>query len=136
MKRKLIYRVIITPDGTKLVSRHVHDYVSYVDSVSGEEYILDGGLEYCRTSVNEVKAELIEIYEDDEIEVIREHFERGTFDENGARIYKLLKDLDTSHLENILLYNSEVFSKEKAKEVNQIYKRELEYRLSAKKQII
>lgn len=133
MERKLIYRAIITPDGTKLVSRHVHDYVSYIDSVSGEEYIIDGGLDYFRTSVNHVEAELIEIYEDDKIEVIREHLERGTFDGSGNRVYKLLKDLDTSHLENILLYNSEIFSKKKAKEVNSVYKRELEYRLSFKK---
>nr|DAI89645.1 MAG TPA: hypothetical protein [Caudoviricetes sp.] len=56
MERKLIYNAIRTPDGTLLVSRHTHDYVSHIDK-NGEEYFLDGGMGHIRTSINIISYE-------------------------------------------------------------------------------
>ncbi len=47
----LIYNALRTPDGTVLTSRHRHDYVTHIDK-NGKEYMIDGGLDYVRSSAN------------------------------------------------------------------------------------
>lgn len=56
-----VTNAIKTPDGTVLQSRHRHDFVTHHDIKSGERYILDGGLEYKRTSMNEHPAKDISL---------------------------------------------------------------------------
>ena len=51
----LIANRIQTPDGTILWSRYTHDYLEYQDD-NGETYVLDGGTDYQRGSVNKVPA--------------------------------------------------------------------------------
>lgn len=70
MERHLIYNAVRTPDGTILESRHVHDYATHLDA-NGDEYMVDGGFDYLRRSVNKVPAEDLSLYSDEKHEVIR-----------------------------------------------------------------
>ncbi len=80
MDRKVVVSRMRTPDGTILVSKHVHDFVTHKDTKTGEVYILDGGKDYRRESMNSIPGENVSIYSDDPFEVIRENLCRGTFD--------------------------------------------------------
>lgn len=105
MEKQLIYNAIKTPDGTVLVSYHRHDYKSYVDANS-DTYVIDGGLDYIRTSVNSVPAESLAIYEDAPFEVIREYLHRGGRGKKGEEELKfvVLKDIDDDWLQAIIDY--------------------------------
>lgn len=101
--RTLLVSAIITPDGTRLESAHRHDYNAHTDA-NGEMYVIDGGLDYIRTSVNKVPAVNACVYSDDPHEVIRESFKWGTYGKNGDEPLqrKTLDSLDTSHIVAIL----------------------------------
>ena len=109
MEKQLIYNAIKTPDGTILVSYHRHDYKSYVDA-NNETYVIDGGLDYVRTSVNSVPAESLAVYDDAPFEVIREYLHRGGRGEDGKQElkYVALKDINDDWLENLIKYEEEV----------------------------
>lgn len=104
-EKQLIYSAIRTPDGTILESRHRHDYVSYLDT-NGETYILDGGTDYIRRSVNKVEAEDLSLYDDAPHEQIREVVSRGGRGKDGDEElkYVLLKDIDDNWLQAIIDY--------------------------------
>ncbi len=105
MQRQLIYSAWRTPDGTILHTRHRHDYQEHFDAVSKEWYILDGGLDYIRCSVNQVPAEDLTLYSDDPHEKIREVFIWKSYGKNFSQpegVYTLLKDLTDDHLIAIL----------------------------------
>ena len=79
-EHEIILNRIKTPDGTILTSYFTHDYQSYIDK-NGETYIVDGGNEYLRRSVNiEPYEELSVYFSDDERDYpkIRESFHRGS----------------------------------------------------------
>lgn len=101
---QVIANALITPDGTILQSYHRHDYKTYVDTVSGEEYMIDGGTDYCRSNVNKVAAKYISVTMDDPHETRREWFHWGTRGKDGRQplTWKPLKDLDTDHIQAIL----------------------------------
>ena len=104
-ERQLIYSARRTPDGTIMHSRHRHDYQEHFDAVSKEWYILDGGSEYIRCSVNTVPPEDLTLYTDDPHEKIREVFVWKSYGKNFSQpegVYTLLKDLTDDHLEAIL----------------------------------
>lgn len=104
MNDQIIANQILTPDGTILRSHHRHDYVSYIDK-NGEEYMVDGGMDYLRRSVNtKHPAKDITVYSSDPHSVIREAFMWGTRGVGGNQplVRKYLKDLDTNHVEAIL----------------------------------
>jgi hypothetical protein len=105
----MIANRIQTPDGTILWSRFGHDYVEYQDA-NGEFYVLDGGSEDItyRTSVNDEKAKPMQVYSDAPFEEIRKVMLRGTFDEDGKRIWVPLYKLNNSHLQSILDYNKDL----------------------------
>ena len=48
LKDELILNGLETPDGARIFSRSVHDYVCHEDE-NGETYCIDGGLTYVRT---------------------------------------------------------------------------------------
>lgn len=99
---KLIYNAMRTPDGTVLVSRHRHDYVTYTDK-NGKEYMVDGGLDYIRRSAHGDEADLC-LYDDQPHEVQREVRAWGTRGKDGKQPLKWLvvKDMETTHIEAVL----------------------------------
>jgi len=100
---QIIANQIQTPDGTILRSHHRHDYVSYTDK-NGEEYMVDGGTDYLRRSVNKEHPKDMTVYFSDPHSVVREAFMWGTYGKGGNQpfVRKYLKDLDTDHIEAIL----------------------------------
>lgn len=106
---RVIYRELVTPDGTTLISNHRHDYVTYTDK-NGKQYMLDGGCNsgYYRCSANGDE-NIIEITDDNPFEVIREYIRWGrNYDKDMNLLPKTewipLKDLDQEHLETLCLY--------------------------------
>jgi hypothetical protein len=100
---------IITPDGTELISEHVHDFKMHIDKITGKEYAVDGGNEYQRLlgDMNDCKIIFIKVndnFSDEEFELIRENFKWDTRGKDGMSPYKQkkLKELSNSHLQAIL----------------------------------
>ena len=124
MEPILLVSAIITPDGTVLESTHRHDYQTYTDA-NGEEYMIDGGTDYIRRSVNKERATDAFVYTNDPHEVIREAFKWGTYGKYGEQPLemKLLKSLDTEHIEAILLTQKQLKS-----HITKVFEDELDYR--------
>lgn len=111
---QILYNAIMTPDGTILQSKSIHDFVSYEDKVSGEVYFVDGGLAYLKRSVNKVPATELSLTTDDPHDVVRQRFTWGTYgkitegdltkgvDGKQQKKYVKLKDLTDQHIANIL----------------------------------
>ena len=91
-----------TPDGTILESLNRHHYVTHLDA-NGKEYMLDGGLDYVRSSANGDE-EFLTVYVDFPHEMIRLLVKWGTFGKNGDEPYKQIKiaDMSTEHLQACL----------------------------------
>ena len=103
-ERHLILSRMQTPDGTILTSRHRHDYVAHEDA-NGEYYFLDGGNDYQRWSLNKEPMKDLSVWSDAPFEEIRKAALRGTFDENGCRVWRPICELSNAHLANIVIYN-------------------------------
>jgi hypothetical protein len=105
MEKFIVYNAIKCPDGTILESKHRHDYQSYVDK-NNETYVLDGGGEYIRRSINIIEAEDISLYSDAPHEQIREVVSRGSRGKSGREELKyiLIKDIDDEYLEALIDY--------------------------------
>jgi len=101
---KILVNKIMTPDGTILISTHVHDYKTYTDVVSGEQYMVDGGNEYLRRNVNTIPYKELSVYTNDEHILIRNEFMWGTRGKNGDQPLKYvkLKKLTQDHIEAII----------------------------------
>lgn len=122
---QIIASRIRTPDGTILQSRHRHDYVTHIDTLTGEEYMLDGGTEYFRSNVNKVPAEDISVYMSDRHGKRREAFCWGTRGKDGRQplVFKPIKDLDTEHINAILETQHHI-----APWTRELFQAELDYR--------
>ena len=103
-KQRLIYNAIRTPDGTVLVSRGVHDDKEYRDTVWGEEYMVDGGLEYIRRFVTKTPYEELSVHIEDGVEAYRNLFTWGTYGKSGTEPlhFVALADMTTEHINAIL----------------------------------
>ena len=121
---QLLYNCILTPDGTALVSRHRHDYASYVDD-NKETYVNDGGLDYLRRSINKEPYIDMSVYDTDDFETIRLYFERGGYGKNGDEPlhYIKLKNMSDDHIQAVIDYETERGGK-----FIEIYKKEQKYR--------
>lgn len=101
---EIVYNAIKTPDGTIVESRHVHDYVVYNDK-NGEDYMVDGGLEYLKRSSShkENYVDISLIYSDGH-EKIRNSFTWGSYGKSGKEElhYILLSEMTTEHINAIL----------------------------------
>jgi len=124
----IICNAIMTPDGTYLRSYHRHDYKEHLDKVSGETYIVDGGNEYLRRSVNTTPATFMDVYLSDSFETIRRNFAWKSYGKNGELapdgIYILLHAMDTDHIRAILETQTQL----RGSYVEDLMKQELAYR--------
>lgn len=120
----IIRNAIITPDGTYLRSYHRHDYVEHLDKFTGEIYIVDGGNEYLRRSINTSPAEDLTVYLSDPFDVVREAFVWKSYGKNYEHphgIYIKLCDITTDHIRAILLTQRQI----KGSFVEMLFKKEL-----------
>lgn len=124
---RLIKNAIQTPDGTVLESRHIHDYVVYVDKITDEQYMVDGGLYYTRTNVNKVPAKPLYVYLEDDHEVVREAVTWGTRGKDGKSPIKIVKlsEMSTDHIQACLDTQSSMHP-----HYREAFHNELDYRLS------
>ena len=110
----IIRNAIMTPDGTYLRSFHVHDYKEHFDTVSKETYIIDGGNQYLRRSVNGWVAEDLTVTMQDKFTLIRYAFVWKSYGKNYEHlpegIYIALCDMTDDHIEAIL--NTQVHIRE------------------------
>lgn len=106
--REILVNRIQTPDGTVLQSRHRHDYRTHTDSITGEEYMVDGGTDYQRTNINRIGATDLSLYEGAPIHEVRKYFCWGTYGigGKGPLVWKVLKDLSDDHIASIIKYAS------------------------------
>lgn len=96
-----IYRELTTPDGTILVSRHRHDYVTHEDE-NGKHYMLDGGLNsgYFRYSTNGDES-IMTIYAHDDFEIVRKYMYRWN---TNRKEHVTLENMEVDWLDNITLW--------------------------------
>jgi hypothetical protein len=124
----IICNAIMTPDGTYLRSYNRHDYKEHLDKVSGEVYIVDGGNDYLRRSVNTTPAKPMDVYLSDTFETIRRNFVWKSYGKNGEHIphgvYIYLFAMDTDHIHAILETQTQL----KGSYVEKLFKQELAYR--------
>lgn len=121
----IIRNAIMTPDGTYLRSYHRHDYVEHLDRFTGETYIVDGGNDYLRRSINTTPPEFMDVYLSDPFEVVREAFVWKSYGKNYEHlpdgIYIKLCDMTTEHIEAILETQRQI----KGTYVEMLFKKEL-----------
>lgn len=125
MLSKIVANRIKTPDGTILQSFYTHDYKTHLDK-NGFEYMVDGGLEYTRRTVNPKDPhEELSVYDVDPFEDIRKAFHWGTRGKNGDQplTWKPLCELETNHIELIMQTQKQVPT-----HLLNIFKQELNWR--------
>lgn len=124
----IICNAIITPDGTYLRSYHRHDYKEHLDKLTGEVFIVDGGTDYLRRSINTTPATSMDVYLSDPFKAIREAFVWKSYGKNGEHIphgiYISLQDMTDEHLNAILDTQTQI----KGTYVEDLMKQELAYR--------
>ncbi len=128
MTDQIVYNAIMTPDGTIIQSRHRHDYKTHVDSVSGETYMVDGGIDYIRRNINKVEATELSLYSHDPHTKIRENVSWGSYGKDGDKPFRYIKvmDMETDHINAVLQITRLV------PWVKTIFENELEYRSKGK----
>tara|TARA_X000001382_G_scaffold68829_2_gene47883 strand:+ start:651 stop:1040 length:390 start_codon:yes stop_codon:yes gene_type:complete len=102
MTENIISNALRTPDGTIIHSRHRHDYVTYTDA-NGNEYMIDGGLDYVRSSAHGDEEHLT-VTTKHPHELVREECVWGTYGPQGDQplTYKKLSDMSDSHIDAVL----------------------------------
>jgi hypothetical protein len=127
-KEIIIRNAVLTPDGTYLRSYHRHDYRQHLDKFTGETYIVDGGNDYLRRSINTTPAEDLTVYLSDPFEVVREAFVWKSYGKNMEHlpdgIYIALQDMETDHIRAILETQQHI----KGNYVEDLMHKELTYR--------
>jgi len=122
---KVLVSGMITPDGTILYSRHRHDYKEHVDAITGEWMMIDGGTDYVKSSVNNVRAQYISLTTESPHVEIREHFGWGTYGKDGKEPLHemILKDMETVHIEAVLRTQTRL-----GPHITKLFEDELEFR--------
>jgi len=95
---------MVTPDGTWLQSRYRHDYVEYTDA-NGMVYMVDGGLEYVRRSINDSAPPVDKcVYDDAPHGEQRKAASWGTYGKDGDEdlSYVTVADMSTDHIKAVI----------------------------------
>ena len=127
MNETIIRNAIITPDGTYLRSYHRHDYKEHKDTLTGEIYIVDGGNDYLRRSINTLPPISLDVYLSDPFEMIRDAFVWKSYGKNYEHphgIYIKLCDMTTEHIRAILETQTQI----KGNYIEDLFKKELQFR--------
>ena len=123
---QIIRNSLRTPDGTVLVSKHVHDFVKHKDKLLDTEVGIDGGLAYLRRIGSLAFCVDLSVTTKDDFEVVREVFTWGSYGKDGKqpRTEVKLKDMTTEHIQAILDTQRHI----RGTVVEQLFKQELLYR--------
>ena len=123
---RLLRNAIQTPDGTILVSRHRHDYKEYEDA-NGWVYVVDGGLDYHRRSVNHHEPEIDKCVSEGDAphEELRNMVTWGTYGKLGDQPLSqiTIATMTTKHIQAVLDTQKNMYP-----QVRDLMKAELEYR--------
>ena len=100
----LIYNAIRTPDGTIIESRHRHDFVCHTDTVTGERYCVDGGLEYIRRVNWHLDCKELSLDDTEPHEVQRVVIKWGSYGKDGKSPLRLIPvgEMETDHILAVL----------------------------------
>lgn len=125
---QIICNAMTCPDGTFLRSYNRHDYKTHEDALTGETYMVDGGNDYIRRSINTTPATDCSVYLSDSFEMIRQAFVWKSYGKNMEHlphgIYIELYDMETDHIRAILETQQHI----KGTYVEMLFKKELVYR--------
>ena len=125
MTNRLLRNAIQTPDGTILESRTRHDYKEYEDA-NGWVYVVDGGLDYIRRTVNKnAPATDLSLTEDMPHFMVRDYVTWGTYGKAGDQplSYITIADMSDGHLQAVLDTQKNMYP-----QVRDLMQDELEYR--------
>ena len=124
---RILLNRIKTPDGTILTSYNRHNYVEYKDTLTKEVLMVDGGTDYLRRNVGTY--EELSVYDDGSHITRRSAVHWGTRGKDGKQplVYKLLKDLDSDHIEAILKTQHQI-----SDFYREVFMEELKYRFDEK----
>ena len=120
--RQLVYNAVRCLECDELlVSCHVHDYKT---CSCPNKAMVDGGTVYSRYGAMSIdNIEKIDIYDDDDFEIVRKYAVRGSRGPNGDKplSYIAICDMDDDYLQSVLNYGGAEWH------INLI-KKEIEYR--------
>ena len=101
-EKTMIANMWETPDGTVLWSRYTHDSVNYIDK-NGIRYMVDGGNDYCHLSDSkEHPMKNRCVFNDEPWDIQRKFILRGTFDQDGNRVWVPLYKLSNGHIDSLV----------------------------------
>lgn len=124
--RQLVYNAVECLEcGKTVVSRYVHDYQTCgCPNVA----MVDGGLDYMRYGAKDMsKIKPIEIYADDDYEIVRRYASRGSRGKDGLQPLSWIAicDMDDDYLEAVVDYGGADWHID-------LIKKEIEYRKNKK----
>jgi len=122
---RLLRNALQTPDGTILESKTRHDYKEYEDA-NGWVYVVDGGLDYIRSTVNKnAPATDLSLTEDMPHFMVRDHVTWGTYgkQQDQPMSYVSIAEMSDSHLTACLRSQSRMYP-----QVRDLMQAEIEYR--------
>lgn len=124
----ILYNAIKTPDGTTLVSEHIHDYKTHVDKVTGEVYMVDGGNAYLRRNNTKIHAEDLSVTTESSFQDQRSVPFWKTYGKSGKEAPRKisLKSMEDNHLYAIIETQHHI----KGTYVEELINREISYRKS------
>lgn len=120
-EKVLVYNAIKTPDSTIIESTYRHDYKNHKD-LNGKMYIIDGGLDYIRSSNNGDETNLA-VYSDEAHKKVREFAFRSSSPKKLTENYIITRicNMSDEYLLNSIEYLKNYNSKYKVVSIHPHY---------------